>query len=150
MNVATISRVSNDKYVQTPWGVFEIRHFFNAGIASQSGEDVSKKNVKEQIEEIIKKEDASRPLSDQEIYQLLQKEGIKIARRTVTKYREESRILPARFRKKVARKEESARSFQVEVPGRDSDIESSPGGSSSDEPSRNSKPADDSESLEDI
>ncbi|MCI0405583.1 MAG: RNA polymerase factor sigma-54, partial [candidate division Zixibacteria bacterium] len=140
MNVATISRVSNDKYVQTPWGVFEIRHFFNAGIASQSGEDVSKKNVKEQIEEIIKKEDTSRPLSDQEIYQLLQKEGIKIARRTVTKYREESRILPARFRKKVAKKEVSADGSSQDR----SAAEESGNGSSLD-----SEPAEETESLED-
>jgi RNA polymerase sigma-54 factor len=110
MNVATISRVSNDKYVQTPWGVSEIRYFFNSGIASQSGEELSKRTVKERIESIVKTEAPASPLSDQEIYQLLQKEGIKIARRTVTKYREELRILPARFRKKVVKEKESAES----------------------------------------
>jgi len=105
MNVATISRVSNDKYVQTPWGVYEIRHFFNSGIASQSGEELSKRTVKEQIESVIQSEDPANPLSDQEIFQILQKGGIKIARRTVTKYREELRILPARFRKKAVKEQ---------------------------------------------
>jgi len=108
MNVATISRVSNDKYVQTPWGVYEIRHFFNAGIASHSGEELSKRKVKERIEEIINAEDTSNPLSDQEIFQMLQKEGVKIARRTVTKYREEARILPGRFRKRAVKEEVTA------------------------------------------
>jgi len=108
MNVATISRVSNDKYVQTPYGVFEIRHFFNAGIASHSGEELSKRKVKERIEEIINAEDTSSPLSDQEIFQMLQKEGVRIARRTVTKYREEGRILPARFRKRAGKEEVTA------------------------------------------
>jgi RNA polymerase sigma-54 factor len=102
MNVATISRVANDKYVQTPHGVFEIKYFFNAGVPQDSGEDLSKRMVKEKIETLIKNESTSRPLSDQEIYQMLSNEGIQIARRTVSKYREELKILPARFRKRVA------------------------------------------------
>lgn len=101
MNVATISRVSNGKYVQTPLGVYEIKYFFNSGIARESGEDMSKRSVKQRIEEIIKGESAEKPYSDQEIYRLLNKEGIKLARRTVTKYREELKIKPARFRKRV-------------------------------------------------
>ncbi len=101
MNVATISRVSNGKYVQTPLGVFEIKYFFNAGISSTEGEDVSKSSVKRRLEEIIKSESPERPLSDQEIFQLLNKEGIQLARRTVTKYREELKIPPARMRKRV-------------------------------------------------
>jgi RNA polymerase sigma-54 factor len=112
MNVATISRVSNDKYVQTPGGVYEIRYFFNSGIASHTGEELSKKKVKERIEEIIRKEDPGTPLSDQEIYQMLQKEGVKIARRTVTKYREELRLLPARFRKRATREQVTAENVQ--------------------------------------
>lgn len=102
MNVATISRVANDKYVQTPHGVFEIKYFFNAGVPQDSGEDLSKRMVKEKIETLIKNESTSRPLSDQEIFQMLSNEGIQIARRTVSKYREELKILPARFRKRVA------------------------------------------------
>ena len=102
MNVATISRVSNGKYVQTPHGVFEIKFFFNTGISRSDGGELSKRNVKSRIEEIIKAEDPEKPLSDQEIYRQLQDEGIKLARRTVTKYREELKILPARFRRRTS------------------------------------------------
>lgn len=101
MNVATISRVSSGKYVQTPLGVYEIKHFFNAGIEQEDGEDISKRSVKERIEEIIRAENPETPLSDQEIFQSLNDAGIKLARRTVTKYREELGIKPARFRKRV-------------------------------------------------
>jgi RNA polymerase sigma-54 factor len=101
MNVATISRVANDKYVQTPHGVFEIKYFFNAGVPQDSGEDLSKRMVKEKIEVLVKAEDPARPLSDQEIYQKLSASGIQIARRTVSKYREEMGIRAARFRKRV-------------------------------------------------
>lgn len=100
MNVATISRVSNSKYVQTPHGVFEIKYFFNTGISRNDGGEISKRHVKRQIEEIINAENPEKPLSDQEIYRRLQEEGIKLARRTVTKYREELKILPARFRRR--------------------------------------------------
>ncbi len=102
MNVATISRVSNGKYVQTPFGVREIKYFFNSGISMSDGEDMSKRSVKQRIEEIIKAEPMDKPLSDQEIYRHLNSEGIKLARRTVTKYREELKIQPARLRKRVA------------------------------------------------
>lgn len=101
MNVATISRVSNSKYVQTPYGVKEIKYFFNSGIAKEDGEDMSKLSVKERIGEIIKAEPQEKPYSDQEIYRRLNEEGIKLARRTVTKYREEMKIQPARLRKRV-------------------------------------------------
>ncbi len=100
MNVATISRVSNGKYVQTPFGVYEIKHFFNSGIARDDGTDMSKRSVKQRIEEIITAEATDAPLSDQEIYRQLNAEGIKLARRTVTKYREELKIQPARLRKR--------------------------------------------------
>ena len=101
MNVATISRVSNSKYVQTPLGVYEIKYFFNSGISKADGENMAKRAVKQRIEEIIKAEPFDKPLSDQEIYKLLNKEGINLARRTVTKYREELKIQPARLRKRV-------------------------------------------------
>lgn len=102
MNVATISRVSSGKYVQTPLGVYEIKYFFNSGIASEDGDDLSKRSVKQRIEDIIRAESLEKPLSDQEIFKMLQGEGIKLARRTVTKYREELKIKPARFRKRMA------------------------------------------------
>jgi RNA polymerase sigma-54 factor len=101
MNVATISRVSNGKYVQTPQGVYEIKYFFNSGIANEDGSELSKRHVKNRIEEIIRAEDIENPLSDQEIFRRLQEEKITLARRTVTKYREELKILPARFRKRM-------------------------------------------------
>ncbi len=101
MNVATISRVSNGKYVQTPFGVYEIKYFFNSGISKTDGEDMSKRSVKQRIEEIIKSEPPEKPFSDQEIYRKLNDEGIKLARRTVTKYREELKIQPARLRKRI-------------------------------------------------
>ena len=95
MNVATISRVSSGKYVQTPLGVYEIKYFFNSGIASEGGEDLSKRSVKQRIEEIIKAEDPEQPLSDQDIFKRLKEEKIMLARRTVTKYREELGLKPA-------------------------------------------------------
>ncbi len=101
MNVATISRVANGKYVQTPFGVREIRYFFNSGITRDDGSDMSKISVKQRITEIIKDEPPEKPFSDQEIFRRLNEEGIKLARRTVTKYREELKIPPARLRKRV-------------------------------------------------
>lgn len=101
MNVATISRVSNSKYVQTPLGVYEIRYFFNSGIARADGENISKRSVKQRIEDIIRDEPMDKPFSDQQIYRQLNEEGIKLARRTVTKYREELKIQSARLRKRV-------------------------------------------------
>jgi len=101
MNVATISRVANSKYVQTPLGVYEIKHFFNSGISREDGSDMSKRSVKQRIREIIEAELAAKPLSDQEIFRRLNEEGIKLARRTVTKYREELKIPSARLRKRV-------------------------------------------------
>ncbi len=101
MNVATISRVSNGKYVQTPHGVFEIKYFFNTGISKTDGGELSKRHVKRQIEEIIAGENPEKPYSDQEIYRRLKDDGIQMARRTVTKYREELKILPARFRRRT-------------------------------------------------
>ncbi len=105
MNVATISRVANGKYVQTPQGIFEIKYFFNTGVPRENGEELSKRQVKQIIFDLIKKEDPSSPLSDQQIYAHLKKKGINIARRTVSKYREELKIMPARFRKRIVRSE---------------------------------------------
>lgn len=103
MNVATISRVANSKYVQTPQGIFEIKYFFNTGVPQESGEELSKRHVKQLIFDLIKKEVPASPLSDQQIYAHLKKEGINMARRTVSKYREELKIMPARFRKRIVR-----------------------------------------------
>ncbi|MBM4130023.1 RNA polymerase factor sigma-54 [bacterium] len=99
MHESTVSRVTRQKYVQTPRGVFPLKFFFSAGLDSDTGEDVSAKAVKIMIREIIDGENARRPLSDKKIVDLLQERGLKIARRTVAKYREQLGILSARMRK---------------------------------------------------
>lgn len=101
MDISTISRVVNGKYVQTEFGVFELRHFFSDKLTTSTGEEVSNKEVKIQIREIIGKEDPSHPLSDDRIAEILNKEGLNIARRTVAKYREAMKIPVARLRRKI-------------------------------------------------
>ncbi len=101
MHESTISRVTNDKYCQTPRGVFQLKFFFSVGLASDNGEDVSARGIKNNISKMIENEDTSKPLTDQEIVARLKAEGIKIARRTVAKYRDQLGILPARMRKRV-------------------------------------------------
>ena len=101
MHVSTISRVSNGKYVQTPHGVFELKYFFDGGLSREDGLDISAKTVKDKIAKMIQDEDTQNPLSDQKIADILLKEGIDIARRTVAKYRDQLRINPARYRKAI-------------------------------------------------
>jgi RNA polymerase sigma-54 factor len=115
MNVATISRVANGKYVQTPLGVFEIKFFFNTGVATADGDDLSKRVVKSRIEAIVVGETTTSPLSDQEIADVLKRDGITLARRTVTKYREEIGIKSARFRKQSCRKPAASSSESAET-----------------------------------
>jgi RNA polymerase sigma-54 factor len=99
---STISRVTTNKYVHTPVGTFELKYFFNSGISSGDGSgDVASESVKEKIRSLIGKEDAKRPLSDQKLVELLQEDGIEIARRTVAKYRESMNILSSARRKKL-------------------------------------------------
>jgi RNA polymerase sigma-54 factor len=95
----TVSRAVSGKYMQTPQGLFEMKYFFTSGIQTASGQDMSNTSVKEIIAEIFKKEDPTRPLSDQEVVQMLAQRGILIARRTVAKYRSELGILPSNLRK---------------------------------------------------
>ncbi len=97
---ATISRVVRDKYVQTPYGVFPLRHFFGGGLATDTGEDIATTTVKRRIKALMSDENPAKPLADQKITELLNSEGIKIARRTVAKYREEMDIPTARMRKR--------------------------------------------------
>jgi RNA polymerase sigma-54 factor len=99
MHESTVSRVTTNKYVQTPRGVFELKYFFSSSLDTEDGDEVSAKAAKTRILEIIGKEEARRPLSDQKIADILKKDGLIIARRTVAKYREQLRILPARLRK---------------------------------------------------
>jgi RNA polymerase sigma-54 factor len=101
MHESTVSRVVTNKYVHTPRGVFELKYFFSSGIKSSSGEDVSSLAVKRRIKQIVEQEDSKKPLSDSKIMALLNQEGLKIARRTVAKYREEQNIPPSKLRKSV-------------------------------------------------
>jgi RNA polymerase sigma-54 factor len=119
MNVATVSRVSKEKYVQTPQGVREIKSFFTGGVEMADGETMTKRNVKSRIAELIHAEDPAKPLSDQEIYKKLQAEGIKLARRTVTKYREELKLPSARFRKRVFGQPSKSESKKTEAASSD-------------------------------
>jgi len=88
MHESTISRVTTNKYVQTPQGLFELKFFFNSGISTTQGESIASESVKSKIKEIVLGENPKKPFSDQKIVDLLRKDGIDIARRTVTKYRE--------------------------------------------------------------
>jgi RNA polymerase sigma-54 factor len=101
MHESTVSRATAGKYVHTPQGTFELKYFFTSSLRSGHGEEVSAESVKEKIRGIIAKEDARKPLSDQYIAELLAKEQIDIARRTVAKYRELMGILPSSKRKQV-------------------------------------------------
>ena len=101
MHESTVSRVTNKKYVQTPRGVYSLKYFFSSGISTTSGEATSSTGVKDKIKSLISNEDPLKPLTDQAIVKLLIIDGIKIARRTVAKYREQLGILSARMRKRV-------------------------------------------------
>jgi RNA polymerase sigma-54 factor len=99
MHESTISRVTTNKYVETPQGLFELKFFFHSGIASGDGEMVSSVSVKKMIQDLLANEDPAKPLSDQEVAQILKGKGLTIARRTVAKYREELGILPSHQRR---------------------------------------------------
>jgi RNA polymerase sigma-54 factor len=101
MHESTVSRVVANKYMHTPRGVYEMRFFFHSGITSTMGESISSVTIKDRIKKMIEEEDASRPLSDSRIAEVLGAEGLPLARRTVAKYREELRIPPSNLRKTV-------------------------------------------------
>jgi RNA polymerase sigma-54 factor len=101
VDISTISRVCNSKYVQTEFGVYSLKSFFSPGLESSSGEDISNVVVKRKIKDIIGSESSTEPLNDDVIALQLQKEGIKIARRTIAKYREQLGMPVARLRKKI-------------------------------------------------
>ena len=94
-----MSRAIANKFIRTPHGVFEFKFFFTPGYQAQSGDSVSNTSVKDMINNLISGEDRSQPLSDQEIVAKLETRGIKIARRTVAKYREELGLLPSNLRR---------------------------------------------------
>jgi len=101
MHESTVSRVTNQKYVQTPRGVFPLKFFFSSSLETTSGEDASARAVRAQIQKLVGDEAATSPLTDAQIVTALRERGIRIARRTVAKYRDQLGILPARMRKRL-------------------------------------------------
>jgi RNA polymerase sigma-54 factor len=101
MHESTVSRVTTNKYVHTPQGIFELKYFFNSGIARSDGDDLASEAVKLKIKQLIETEDPKHPHSDQRIVELLADQNIEIARRTVAKYREQLRILSSSKRRQV-------------------------------------------------
>ena len=101
MDISTISRVTNGKYVQLPFGIFELKEFFSEGIDTSSGERVSNTIVKDRIRELIDAEIKQNPVGDEDLTRILNNEGFKVARRTVSKYREQLKIPVARLRKEL-------------------------------------------------
>lgn len=101
MHESTVSRVTNEKFVQTPRGVLPLKYFFSSGLSTADGDDVSARGIKDQIQKLVAAEDAKNPLTDQAIVEILQESGVQIARRTVAKYRDQLGVLPARMRKRV-------------------------------------------------
>ena len=102
MDISTVSRVANSKSVQTEFGVFPLKYFFSEGISTDSGEDVSSREVKNKLKEAIENEDKLKPLSDDKLEKILRGMGYNIARRTVAKYREQLNIPVARLRKELS------------------------------------------------
>jgi RNA polymerase sigma-54 factor len=100
MHESTVSRVTSNKYVHTPRGIFELKYFFSTSIQQNGGADLAAKSIKERIRHLIKEEDPNKPLTDNAISQIFNDQGIKIARRTVAKYREQMGLLPVKLRRK--------------------------------------------------
>ena len=101
MDISTVSRVANGKYVQMDYGVYELKYFFNERIETEDGEEISTRKIKNRIKEIIEQESSKKPFSDDKISVLLKEEGFPIARRTVAKYREQLQIPVARLRRGI-------------------------------------------------
>ena len=96
---STVSRTVNNKYLQTPDGIFELRHFLSSGVKQENGEFYSSKAIKSKIKELIENENKENPLTDQEVVNLLKTEGISISRRTIAKYRSQLKILSFKSRR---------------------------------------------------
>jgi len=101
MHESTVSRVTNEKFVQTPRGVLPLKFFFSSGLSTTGGEDVSARGIKDLIQKLVESEDPKNPLTDQAIVNVLRESGVNIARRTVAKYRDQLGVLSARMRKRV-------------------------------------------------
>ena len=101
MDISTISRVANSKYIDTPYGTKLLKSFFSEGMKNEEGEDVSTIEIKKILEQLIKTEDKKSPLTDSALSKLLKEEGYPVARRTVAKYREQLEFPVARLRKQI-------------------------------------------------
>ena len=101
LDISTISRVANSKYVQTPYGTFLVKTFFSESLSTESGEEVSTREVKKILQDLIGDEDKRKPITDEKLATALKEKGYNIARRTVAKYREQLGIPVARLRKQI-------------------------------------------------
>ncbi|NPA36514.1 MAG: RNA polymerase factor sigma-54 [Chlorobi bacterium] len=101
LDISTISRVSNSKYIQTHFGIFPLKYFFSEGLQTDTGEEVSTREIKKILEDLIENEDKHKPLTDEKLAEMLKEKGYNIARRTVAKYREQLNIPVARLRKEI-------------------------------------------------
>ena len=101
MDISTVSRVANSKYVQTSSGILSLKYFFSESLSTNSGEEVSTREVKKILSEAIDNEEKRKPLTDERLAKLLKEKGYNIARRTVAKYREQLKIPVARLRKEL-------------------------------------------------
>ena len=101
MDISTVSRVANSKYVNTPYGTYLVKYFFSESMKNEQGEEVSTKEIKMILEEVIGEENKSKPLTDAKLMEILLEKGYPIARRTVAKYREQLNIPVARLRKEM-------------------------------------------------
>jgi RNA polymerase sigma-54 factor len=100
MHESTVSRVTTNKYVHTPQGIFELKYFCSTAIPQLTGDALAAESIRQRIKQMIKNEDPEKPLTDNAISLALKKENVKVARRTVAKYREQLRILPVKHRRK--------------------------------------------------
>lgn len=100
-DISTVSRVANSKFVQTEFGTYRLKFFFSESLSTDSGEEVSTREVKKILSDIIEAEDKNKPLADEVLTELLNQKGYNIARRTVAKYREQLNIPVARLRKEL-------------------------------------------------
>ena len=101
MDISTVSRVASNKYIQTPYGTFLIKQFFSESMTNADGEEVSTREIKKILEDVVSEENKRKPLTDEALAKILKEKGYPIARRTVAKYREQLDIPVARMRKEL-------------------------------------------------
>lgn len=101
MDISTVSRVANSKYVATPYGTFLIKDLFSESLTNEDGEEVSTREIKRILQDVIAEENKKKPLTDEKLTEILKEKGYPIARRTIAKYREQLSIPVARLRKEI-------------------------------------------------